>query len=431
MSMFSMIKTGLARCGADEWRIRRVREESAELFFVGRDLDTRRAKSVLRYEVSVFVRVMEGEDVKKGMTEVTVLPSMSQAEIDRLLADARFAAGFVLNPDYAPADPVQHEPRRSGSRLAAMTPAEAAGEIAAALFAADVHPHAFLNSAEIFAVSTHTHILSSEGTDVRWDSHTVRGEFVVQCKEPEDVEIYRSFSYDEPETEALQQLAAEALDFVYDRARARKILKSGEYDLILSGNEVGELLGFYAMRSNAGMIYAGMSRWQPGETVQSEGSGERLDLTLCAQEPYSEEGIPMEDRPLLRGGVLCGIHGGNRFCRYLGAQPTGDYRRIRCTDPGTASFEELKQGPCLWAVTFSDFQMNPMSGHFGGEIRLAYLIENGRAVPVTGGSVNGSLLAVQGDLAFSRERFRSSRYEGPYAVRMKGIPVAGTEGEET
>ena len=91
-------------------------------------------------------------------------------------------------------------------------------------------------------------------------------------------------------------------------------------------------------------------------------------------------------------------------------------------------FTELKKGPCLWAVTFSDFQMDAMSGHFGGEIRLAYLIEaDGTVTPVTGGSVNGSILEAQKNLTFSTDRYLSIGYDGPYAMRLSGVSVAGTE----
>lgn len=47
--------------------------------------------------------------------------------------------------------------------------------------------------------------------------------------------------------------------------------------------------------------------------------------------------------------------------------------------------------------------------------------------PVTGGSVNGSILAVQGNMLFSRERYQNDEYDGPYAVRIEGVEVAGTE----
>ncbi len=256
----------------------------------------------------------------------------------------------------------------------------------------------------------------------------VDGEFVVQCREPEDVEIHNQFEYGALAEEALSAKVAEALTFVRDRARAKKVLKSGKYDLILSGNAVMEVLSYYRDRSAAGMVYPKYSTWKPGDDVQGETGGERLALTLRALHPYSPEGIPTgEDLPLLEDGKLLAWHGPNRFCRYLGVKPTGNYQKIACGN-GTVPFEELKKGPCLWAVTFSDFQMDAMSGHFGGEIRLAYLIEaDGTVTPVTGGSVNGSILEAQKDLTFSTDRYLTAWYDGPYAVRLSGVSVAGTE----
>ena len=67
-----------------------------------------------------------------------------------------------------------------------------------------------------------------------------------------------------------------------------------------------------------------------------------------------------------------------------------------------------------------------MTGHFAGEIRLAYLYDNGSVSLVTGGSVNGSIIDAQHDLVFSEERYDSSAYSGPYAVLLKDVPVSGT-----
>ncbi len=102
------------------------------------------------------------------------------------------------------------------------------------------------------------------------------------------------------------------------------------------------------------------------------------------------------------------------------------YRKLRCENTGK-SFEELKKGPCLWAVTFSNFDMDAMSGHFGGEIRLAYLIDGDSVTPVTGGSINGSLLETQGNLQFSSDRYEAADYSGPYGLRINGVNVTGTD----
>ena len=77
-------------------------------------------------------------------------------------------------------------------------------------------------------------------------------------------------------------------------------------------------------------------------------------------------------------------------------------------------------------MAFSDFQMDTMSGHFGGEIRLAYWFDGKETRIVTGGSVNGSIMDCCGKLRFSLERYSGATYQGPLAVLMPGVPVAGT-----
>jgi len=426
--MIERIKSALARCGIAMWRINENVEETAELFFVKKQLDTRRSKDVRKYEVTVYrdVESPEGGKSARGFTSAQLIASMDDEQLDRELKSAYYAARFAANPYFDLPDPVQAPLKKKTGPLAQEPLAESAKRMARALFAPDVHEDAFLNSAEIFIIRTQHHILSSNGTNVSYTDAKAKGEFVVQCREPEDVEIHNTFSCDGLEEESLSKKAAEALSFVRDRARAQRILKSGRYDVVLSGNAVSTVLGYYMDRSAAYMVYPKYSTWQVGEKVQGqEVFGAKLDLDLCATAPYSVEGIPMEDRPLLRAGELRAIHGPNRFCRYLGVAPTGGYEKIRCENTGRP-FEELKAGPCLWAVTFSDFQMDSMSGHFGGEIRLAYLIdEAGKATPVTGGSVNGSLLEAQGGLEFCSDRYEAEGYSGPYGVKIKNVSVAG------
>ncbi len=415
----------LKEAGIGEYSVLQVKERTAELFFVKKQLDTRRIKDIEKYFVTVF-RTDEKDGQKlKAQTEAMLLSSMSDDEMIKALKDAYFAAKFAMNPYYEAPSPVAAPLIEKKGALAEDEPEKSAGVMAEALFAADCREDAFVNSAEVFISKKRIRVVTSEGTDVSWTDAKASGEYVVQAKEPEDVEMYKSFAYTELETEALNAQVSGMLDFVRDRARAERILKSGSYDLILTGENAAEIFRYYGARSSAQLLYPHYSTWSVGDDVQGETTGERLNITMRASAPYSSEGIPMRDRKLLENGVMLMAHGANRFCRYLGVEPTGDYRKLSCDNEGAMSFEEMKKVPCLWAVTFSDFQMDIFSGHFGGEIRLAYLIEDGKMTPVTGGSVNGSIIEAQKDIAFSTDRFRCEEYEGPYAIKLKGISVAG------
>ena len=370
--MIQRIKDALARCSITLWRINENVEETAELFFVKKQLDTRRSKDTRKYTVTVFrdVEQPEVEKPARGFTAVQLIASMDDGQLDQELKGAYYAAQFAANPWFELTDPAQAPMVEKTGELAEAPLAQSAGKMVKALFAPDTHEDAFINSAELFVSRSSHHIVSSEGTDVSYTDAKVEGEFVVQCKEPEDVEMHNIYEYDRLDEQALSAKVAEALTFVRDRAHAQKVLKSGKYDLVLSGNAVAEVLSYYVGRSAAHVVYPKYSTWKQGEDVQGETAGERLDITLRATAAYSGEGIPMADLPLLEGGTLQAYHGGNRFCRYLGVKPTGLYEKLSCAN-GRIGFEALKKGPCLWAVTFSDFQMDAMSGHFGGEIRLA------------------------------------------------------------
>lgn len=421
--MLERIRTALSQCGIDTYLIRRERQETAELFFVKKRLDMRRVKNVILWTVTVYRDFAEGGAPMRGASQVSLSPDAGDEEISHSLKDAYAAAGCVKNPAFElyAGEPAPETEMPSGFRGKDLM--ESAWLMAGALFAADTRPDAFLNSAEVFMTRSRVHLWSSAGTDTGYDKIDCRGEFVVQCKEPQDVEQYFHFSYAEPDTASLKEKAAQALETVCDRAHATRRPKAGVYDVVLSGENLKKILSFYVFRSNAAMVFPHYSDYAPGKVLQGDGSGEKLNITLLPETPCSDEGVPMGERILTRNGILLALHGDTRMCRYLGMEPTGTYRRVRLEN-GTVPFETLRRG-CLYPVSFSDFQMDPMSGHFGGEIRLAYLVTDEGVEPVTGGSVNGSFLEKQGELVFSIERYTDAEFDGPMAVRIPGVNVSG------
>ena len=66
----------------------------------------------------------------------------------------------------------------------------------------------------------------------------------------------------------------------------------------------------------------------------------------------------MIERPLMENGELKLIYGANRFCQYLGIEPTGYYERIG-VDNGTVPLKELQKG-CLCPVSFSGLRWIPL-----------------------------------------------------------------------
>lgn len=417
--MIETIKKALADIGAAHYLIRLSREEASELFFIRARRDMTRIKDVTRASVTVY-RDFEADGKRmRGEAEATVFPGMAGDALQAVLKTAYDAAGHVKNPWFELADPVTGAAEEPEIDLT-----QAANALATGLFGADAED-AFVNSAEVFAIRRTVHIVSSRGTDVRYVKHFFKGEFVAQCVTPEDVELYDSFTYDTPDVRALERAAGLLVTAARDRARAKDAPKAGTYALILTGKHLATVLSAYLEKAAARMVYAKYSNYEVGASAQgTDVCGEKLNMTLCAWEPYSSEGIPMRDRVLLRDGKIEALYGATRDCRYLGIEPTGGYASVR-VDNGTISFDEMKKQPYIHPVAFSDFQMDPFSGHFGGEIRLAYVFDGTDTRLVTGGSINGSLFDVQKSLTFSKERYQDAAYEGPLAALLPDVRIAG------
>ncbi|GHV38573.1 hypothetical protein FACS189490_00710 [Clostridia bacterium] len=398
---------------------------SAELFFVRRRLDISRGTKIKTYTLTVYHDVEKDGEKRRGSYLAYIHAGFSDAEIESVVKSAYTSAVYAANEYYPLPKGEKETPITIESSLNGLSLSDIAVKMSEALFAADSLEDAYVNSAEIFAIHSDVRLINSAGIDVGYSNRTVKGEFVTTCERGQNVEYYQQFEYDGLQTQQLTALAAQSLQIARDRSVAAVSPKSGNYDVILSGEQIHELLQIYDRRAWGGMIFPKYSDYKIGDSVQDgDIAGEKLNINLKANVPYGEEGIRLIDRELVKDGVLTAITANARWGHLLGVEPTGVYSKLELQN-GTVSLADMKKSPHLHIISFSDFQMDPMSGHFGGEIRLGYLFDGEKTTIVTGGSINGLIFEAHKDLAFSTERYADSKYDGPFAVRLKNVAVAG------
>lgn len=418
----------LRKSGVENWIVKKSEHESVELFFIKKRLDMRRIKNIDVEEIAVFKDEEKDGNKFRGRADVIVNSSMSDEEILAKITDAEYAAGFALNPYYDFPKPITSDTKVLESDLNKLSLEEIASEFVDAAYSVDNDERAFINSFELFVKEDKVHIINALGTDVSYVKRSVKGEFVAQCKEPEDVETYQDFEYDSLALDEIKNLVKTTLKMTKDRAVAKKTLKSGKMDVIISDKYMPTIFSFYVSRAHAAYVYIKYSDYEVGKFVQGENvTGDKLNLRFGVSVPFSDDGIEMAEREFIKEGELMQLHGSARFCRYLGIEPVGEYDKV-ILPSGKVSFEELKNRPCLHIVNFSDFQMDPLDGHFASEIRLAYLYDGkGNVTPVTGGSINGSIFDCQKEFVFSKETQKLSNYTGPKACLFKNVSVAGED----
>lgn len=413
------------------WLVKDETVEACELFFIRKALDMNRCKNVRHMNVTVY-RDFEEDGVQyKGSASADLSPSMTDVELERKIADAAQAAAFVKNPAYELAQPTDEKLKEIknafvGDDLFAYLP-----KLVDAVYAADHLEQARINSCEFFLRRVDTRIISSLGVDESYTSYRGQVELVVEAKtDGEEVELFDIINFSDFDPDKLRQDIAESLEHVSQRAAAAPLPAIKDVPVILRRENVGKLFGYYVDQTNVSLVYQKYSSAKAGESIQGSVTGDPLTLSLLpelknsiASRYIDADGVKLCETQVIKDGVVQTLHGSNRYSQYLGIAPTGNIGNVR-VEGGSQTLSELKSEPHLEIFYFSDFQMDEITGDFGGEIRLGIYFDGEKEIPVCGGSVNGNIKDVQAGLHLSREMQTMGNYCCPQAVKLYGVSIS-------
>jgi PmbA protein len=409
--------------------------ESKELFFIKKNIDMDRAKSVHHYDLTVYKDFEENGERYKGASTTSIYPTMDEEELQKSINDAAFVAQFVKNLYY----PLV----KAGSDYEALVTSNFSredlsywiNEITRAVYKYDNCEKGGINSCEIFLNKRYTHIINSEGIDVEEIRYEGMVEFITTWKEEgEEVELYQCINLSDLNSEALSQEIEKTIALCKDRAIAKSTPVLNKTALLLTREAVKSFCSFYCAKSSAEEIYEGSSTWKVGDKVQGEEvMGDlvtiRLDpfmINSTDSSSFDSDGFPLKPVTVLEKGVLKSYAADTRHAFYLGVQPTGNINNI-VVGCGTKTLEELRKEPYLETAAFSDFTVDTLTGDFFGEIRLAWFFDGEKITPVTGGSISGNINELQKEMYFSKELKKDNNFEGPEAVKVLNVNVAGVQ----
>lgn len=400
--------------------------ESEEYFFIKKGLNVKRNKTVTKYEVTVYRDFYENDQFYRGSSSCVINKCMSIDEMNHAITQAYNAAMCVKNPYYKlPGGTQLFRADDNISQISSDSQNFSSEQIIHALYANDTDSHAFINSAELFFTLSKHRIINSNGVNLSFSEKKCLGEFIVQCTTPLDVELYESFEYSDLNNnvvDSLKDKVQNMLNKVKDRSKAKYLPELSAKTIILEGECVAELFEFFLIRSDASKIYPKHSNFELNHSVlpvnmDSTENNEKITIMLNPDTPFSREGIRLIKAPLIEDNILKCITGNAKFSFYLNVNPIGEYNRY-ILNPGKTSIHEFEKAPYLKIVNFSDFQMDDLSGQFGGEYRLAYYNDGTQSYPVTGGSISGNIFDIMNSISFSSETQTLSHYQGPLAIRF-------------
>ncbi len=424
--MLERIVESLRTVGVADWKVIEKSVESKELFFIRKTLDMNRAKKVTKYELTVYKNFEESGKRFMGSSTVQIHPTMTDGEVKASIERALFSAGFVKNEPYPIAQPVKKDLRDPSNAF------DGLDGIIDAVFVEE--KKAWINSAEVFLNVESTRILNSKGLDVAYDRERLEIEFVTTCKGDEEVELYWDLKTSDLSPEIISEKITEALDVTTERSIAKPTPKVKDLPVILDEDGTMEFLSYYLEQSSAMNVYEHMSTAKIGDMLQGDHKGSPVTLSVDPSiegsyfsRPFDEDGLELRRVVVIDRGTLVAHWGNLRFSHYLGTKPTGNVTNFT-VEPGRKTIDELKKGKHIELKTFSDFQMNTLTGDFAGEIRLGWYRDgNGNETAITGGSLSGNVRDVQERMELSKETIREGNYSGPKALKIHGAKIAGIE----
>ena len=417
---------------SDKWLINYEQINSKELFFIKDKLDMNRAKSVEHCSVTLYKEIEENGEKYLGSSAFKVSPSMSADEIISCINDSVYSATLVKNKKYDLVKSSGKELPKLKSNISYENSGEILKNVVELVYSLDKQNAARVNSMEIFLQEITTKIVNSEGVDEKFCAPELIIELVVDCDgENEEVELYdmiKVSSFDEDMLRA--KINADFIN-VERRAKAKKLSLSKNVPVVLKGEAVCEMFSYYTFKSDAVAVYKKYSNYNVDDAVQGKDiKGDKISITLMPEIPYSiesryvdDDGVRLKELPLYKDGRLLSYHGSNRYSQYCNVKVTGVIPNI-LVHGGSTDYTDMIKNECLEVIGFSDFQMDTVTGDFGGEIRLAIYHKDGEAIPVTGGSITGNIIDVQSNINLSKQMEVTGNYKHPKAIKIEGVKIS-------
>ena len=431
--MKNIIELLNSKTNVDEYKITKRETTSTELFFVKDQLQMNRGKDVTHINITVYKNFEEDGVKYKGSSVTKVDPTNTIEEISKKIDTAALAASFIKNQYYDLVDPTNEDIPVITSKFNEGNIVKHISNLVSDLYSEDKQFGAFINSTEFFINKNHTTIINSKGVNVSFDSYNGEIEIITEAKgEKESIEIYEVLEFSDYDSAWIKENIKDALYKASLRTKAIPLPKLKDVPVILTGEAVQAFFGYYASKASGAMVYQGISQSKINDIVQTgDITGDKVSITVKPEIPNSPfsryvdpDGLVMKDVELIKEGKLLTFIADKRYADYLEITPTGNMNTA-VVELGSTEFSSMLQGPYLELLNFSDFQMDDITGDFGGEIRLGIYFDGEKQIPVTLGSISANIKQVEQDMVFSKESQKLNRMIGPKAIKLNNISIAG------
>ncbi len=410
-----------------DYKIINRSKESYELFFVKEKLETVRSTNTNSTKVYVYV----DHDDFRGSAAFSLSVNDELEVVEEKIANAIDTAKIINNKKYVlPKDETQDS--TVDSNFKDYEPKALGKMIYDVVKKAEDNSKAQFNACEIFINKNKTHIVNSANIDKSEVSYDAMIELIPTYdidQKGNSVELYKAIHISEFNENDLYKTISEALNDVSDRASAVKLDKALDCPILLRSEEISQIVSEIAYNLNYGSIYFKSNLYNVNDNIQSNASGDLLNVTMCGSlkgsaysHSFDEDGVNLTKIKVIKDGVCVNTFGGNQYAQYLNEKVTGNLSLVN-VKAGTLTLSQIKNTEHLECVSFSGLQVDLANDYIGGEIRLAKYFDNGKYTPYTSLSISGKVTDILKSIKLSKTIVTEDRYKGPKYALVSGFKI--------
>ena len=427
--MLNQLVEILKSSGVYGWEISDVKTNGWEFYFIRHELDQHRVKNVEHITVKVYQTADNGESL--GFASAEIAPTASRQEMEKLVSDLAYRSTLAKNRAFTLTPPTDEQ----FSEGKASDIADISADFIRTMAELPETDSEDVNSYEIFVSDVIHRLITSTGIDETEHYPSSMIEVVVNARrDGHEIELYRNYTSGTCDAAGLMRDLTRTMAYGRDRLLTQPTPVNGTCDVLFSGREACAIYDYFATRMSASMIYRKISDYEIGKPICDRFEGDKVTVTALrelanssANHAFDEEGSVIRDTVLIEDGVPKQYIGSRMFCCYLGIEDSFIPTNLAVTG-GTGSQEELRSGRYLEVVEFSDFQVDEITGDIFGEIRLAYLHDGDKTVPVSGGSISGSMNDFIRTMRMSSDSTQYDDMRIPSLTLLHDVTVTGAEG---
>ncbi len=403
------------------------KSSSAELYYVLNKLETNRLVDTVDYRVTIF---KEFENDMLGQATVGISLSYTDKDIENKINEAILRTALSKNKKYELPKGTKFS-SKSESNILKENLNEIALKVADAIYASKKYEDGWINSAEIFVTKIDNHLINSLGCDATYEKAKLFIEIIpTWTGEKEEVEIYFSFEKSEIDYEEITNKVDELLINAKSRAEALNMPKNiNKINVIFGPEMISNIAYYFKTNLDYSTKFNHTSVIEVGEDLSKDNPC-KLDVTLKPvikelpdSTPFDMDGIILKEVKIIENGIAKNLAGSTKFGQYLNVkEPTGSIPLVELKN-GEYTFKDLTKDPYLYCVSFSSPQLDPFSGYYGGEVRLAYYFDGKNTYPVTGLSISGILKEDFTKIKLSKEIDTFANYKGPKYLLVPNMTI--------